>query len=92
MRNLNTLSLIDDSAERTYLIPDDIPAMEVIPATSGQPGLGPILRIPNGAEIECCDEGFNEKTVKVRWQGKFYFVFREDLPTQRKPTAKYACC
>lgn len=92
MSNVNTLSSIDDSAKQRYfLLPDNIAAMEVIPSTAGELGLGPVLRIPEGAEIEYCGEGFNEHTVKVRWHGKPYFVYREDLPSQRKPAAWFAC-
>lgn len=92
MSNANTLSSIDDSAEQGYfLLPDNIAAMEVIPSTAGELGFGPVLRIPEGAEIEYCSEGFNEHTMKVRWHGKPYFIYREDLPSQCKPAARFAC-
>jgi hypothetical protein len=92
MCNVNTFSSSDDSDEQRYLLPDNIAAMEIIPSTTGEPGLGPVLRIPEGAEIEYCGEGFSKQTVKVRWRGKFYFVFRDDLPTQRGRLAQRACC
>ncbi|HEY7305382.1 MAG TPA: hypothetical protein VH601_14765, partial [Bryobacteraceae bacterium] len=84
MWNGNTLPSFDISAEQTYLLSDNIAAVELIPSATGEPGLSPVSRIPEGAEIETCGAGFNEQTVKVRWRGKFYFVFLEDLPIQRK--------
>jgi hypothetical protein len=90
MWNANTPYSIDDSTGQRYLLRDNIAAMEVMPSTAGEPSLSPVLRIPEGAEIEYCGEGFNEQTVKVRWREKFYFVFREDLQAQRRPAAKYA--
>jgi hypothetical protein len=92
MWNANTPPGIDEPVEQRYLLTDNIAAMEVIPSTAGESGLGPMLRLPKGAAIEYCGEGFNEQTVKVRWHGKLYFVYREDLATQRKPTARFACC
>lgn len=41
--------------------------------------LGLLTQITPHFPIEVCGEGFNEKTIRVRVQGQFYFVFREDL-------------
>ena len=92
MWNPNALSFSDDVSEQAYTLSDDIVAMELVPAVTGEPRLGPLSKIPEGAEIECCGEGFNERIVKARWRGKFYFVFLQDLECQPKLTAKYACC
>jgi len=57
-----------------------IPAFELHPEINGQSKLGTISRLPDGALLEVCGEGFNNRTVKVRMGGKYYFVFRSDLP------------
>jgi hypothetical protein len=41
--------------------------------------LGPITQLPETAQVEICGDGFNDRTVKVRWNNSLYFVFREDL-------------
>ena len=91
MWNLSALSIPDDvAAEKAYTLSNEIPAMELIPAPNGETRLGPVSRIPEGAELEACGQGFNDRTLKVRCQGKFYFVFLQDLELQRKPAAKCA--
>ncbi len=92
MEPVNTLCSFDILAEQRYSLPDDISAIEVIPSPGAEVYLGPILRIPEGAEVEYCGAGFDDHTLNVRWRGKCYFVFREDLQTRHKPAAMYACC
>lgn len=41
--------------------------------------LGQLETLPAGATVEVCGAGYNEKTVKVRCQGEFFFVFEGDL-------------
>jgi hypothetical protein len=84
MWNPDTLSIPDNAPEQTYTLPEDILAMELTPFGTPEPRLGLASKIPQGAEIECYDQGFNEQTVKVRWRGRLYFVFRQDLKTQCK--------
>ena len=79
-------------SEQRVLLPEDIAAIEIIPSATGEIGLGPISKIPFGAEIECCGKGFNEQTMKIRWRGKTYFIFREDLETEQESAAKCAAC
>lgn len=92
MWNPDALSISDNVSQKKYSLSDDILAMEIVPAVAGDVRLGPISKIPEGANIECCGQGFNERTVKVRWRGMIYFVFVQDLETQRKPAARHACC
>jgi hypothetical protein len=75
MLRMNEVFSIGISAEQRYLLPDDTAAIEVIASVAGAQGLGPVLRIPKGADIECCGKGF-------------YYIFREDLPILRKAAAK----
>ena len=46
---------------------------------SGKAKLGTILQLPAGSNVELCGDGFNPRTVKVRHQNSYYFVFEEDL-------------
>lgn len=45
--------------------------------------LGTILQLPEGAQIRLIGDGFNERTVKVSWEGANYFIFLEDLAQDR---------
>jgi hypothetical protein len=43
--------------------------------------------LPKGAEVDVCGEGFNERSVTVRWHGQLFFVYRQDLECPRNPFA-----
>ena len=57
-----------------------IPAFELVPEPNGQSKLGTISRLPCRAMLEVCGDGFNNRTIKVRMDATYYFVFRSDLP------------
>jgi hypothetical protein len=63
----------------SHLLAKNISAIELNGIEGGKARLGPVLQLPNGAQLDVCGEGFNEKTVKIRLNGKYYFVFRSDL-------------
>jgi hypothetical protein len=69
--------------ETTYLLSEDISAFEIISGqTAGQAEgerFGPICRLPQAACLEVCGDGFNDRTVKVRYAHRSYFVFLQDL-------------
>jgi len=54
-------------------------AIQLIPSCENRARLGALTQIPQNAELEICGDGFDERTVKVRWQDSFYFVFRDDI-------------
>ena len=62
----------------------NISAIQVTTEPDGHTRLGAISQLPQGAVPEICGEGFNQQTVKVRWEGVSYFVFREDLKIEPK--------
>ena len=66
-------------AEDSYSIPRKIAAIEVL--GPGQQGakLGAVTQLPSSTRVEVCGSGFNERTVKIRSNGHYYFVFRQDL-------------
>jgi hypothetical protein len=76
--------------EDRYTLSEDIYAMQLLPGNGVNAILGPVVKIPKGKELEGCGPGFNERTMKVRCDGFFYFVFLQDLELQRKPAAKAA--
>lgn len=62
-----------------YCLARNAPAMQIIPDGTGKVRLGTLVRLPDGAEVELCGEGFDDHTAKVLWHGASYYVFREDL-------------
>jgi hypothetical protein len=58
-----------------------ISALQLVQAREGQGKLGPLSQLAPGTDVEICGDGYNEKTTKVRVQGVYFFVFREDLET-----------
>ena len=67
------------SAEQLYSLSKSIAAIEVIPSEKEHAGLGAVMQLPYGARIEVCGKGFNDSTVKIRLNNKYYFVFEQDL-------------
>lgn len=61
------------------IVPPRISAIPVLAADTGAKELGTITQLPRGAELHISGEGFNDRTVKVRCQDSFYFVFRDDI-------------
>jgi hypothetical protein len=65
---------------KTYVLSRRIAAIRLTRAADGRRGkLGGILQLPAGARLDCCGDGYNERTVKVHCGGEFYFVFLQDL-------------
>jgi hypothetical protein len=67
------------SAEQLYSLSKCIAAIEVVPTQKDHAGLGTVMQLPYGARIEVCGKGFNDSTVKIRLNNKYYFVFEQDL-------------
>ena len=62
--------------------------LKILAVPEGRARLGSILTIPERAEVEMCGAGFNERTVRICWQGKYYFAFQEDVVAQCGGTEK----
>jgi hypothetical protein len=56
-----------------------IAAVNICKGEDGAARMGLIAQLPKGAGVEICGEGFNERTLKVRWGDRFYFVFSQDI-------------
>lgn len=63
------------------------PAIQLERKENGCARLGLLLQLPRGASLEICGEGFNERTVKVRTNNQYYFVFRQDIEAPRAMAA-----
>jgi hypothetical protein len=63
----------------SYTLDSDIPAIQILPSESDGFGLSPVSKLPQGAEVAPCGNGFDLHTLKVRYQGHYYYVFRRDL-------------
>lgn len=69
----------------TYTLPHTIAAIPLSYARDGRPELGTMCQLPEGTELEICGDGFNDRTVKVRWEGQSYFVFVDDVAVNESP-------
>lgn len=67
------------SSGLSYTLVSEIPAIQILPSTDGKIDLGPVSRLPQGAELSPCGKGFDPQTVKVRSHGNYYYVFLRDL-------------
>jgi hypothetical protein len=72
-------------AQSSYKLTEAIPAFEIISGENGAERFGPVCRLPAGAELEACGEGFNQRSLKVQCGDRHYFVFLQDLPLQPQP-------
>jgi hypothetical protein len=66
--------------ESTSSLSREISAVQLEQAPEqGRARLGDLKTLPAGATIEVCGAGYNERTVKIRCGGEFFFVFQGDL-------------
>lgn len=72
----------------TFNLTRNIPAIQALSDPDGTMRLGTILQLPEGTQVHVCGDGFNERTVKVLWEGAYFFVFLEDLELGRALRAR----
>jgi len=83
--SVNPLYLSDTVApNESYTLSDDIAAMQILPLNDFGARLSPVSRLPRGARIYARGDGFDSQTLKVEYQGQYYFVFLDDLEPHRK--------
>jgi hypothetical protein len=68
----------------------NITAIELISSETGKISLGPVLQLPSGASLEVCGEGFNDHTVTVKCNQRYYFVFLNDFENLNEQSSCYA--
>lgn len=76
--------------EKRYCLTKNAPAIQITPDGNGKLRLGTLVRLPEGAEVEICGEGFDRQTAKVVWEGANFYVFLDDL--QAKQAAVQRAC
>lgn len=74
-------------SQSTYVLPRNVPAIQVIPDGLGRIRLGTVVKLPEGAEVHDCGEGFDQQTRKVCWQGGFYYIFTHDMELSKAARA-----
>ncbi len=74
--------------QSSYTLGKRVSAIQILPpGEDGTRRLGLITQLPEGAEVNVGGPGFNDRTVKVSWEGSSYFVFLEDLDAVKKRVA-----
>ncbi|MDQ2777249.1 MAG: hypothetical protein M3Y57_20380 [Acidobacteriota bacterium] len=63
-------------------LPREISTIQIIAAGEEKARMGLIVSIPAVSEVELCGIGFNDRTVRICWQGGYYFVFLDDLAAE----------
>jgi hypothetical protein len=67
--------------EQSHTLSRNIAGIQLVPVEGKQGRLGIVSQLPPGSRLEFCGDGYDTRTIKVRCEGKFYFVFLQDLET-----------
>lgn len=70
---------------KTHVLKEEIPAVQLVDMEHGHAHWGPLIRLPRGAELQECGDGFDDQTRLVRFSGCFYIVFVQDLNLSMHP-------
>ena len=77
--NVNSQSIPEyHTVQETLTVPKELSALELI-ATSNGTRSRQFTPVPKGACLQVCGHGFNERTVKVHWEGRLCYVFLQDV-------------
>lgn len=68
-----------DYAKTFCVLPKNTSAIQIIPDGYDRIRMGTLLQLPEGARVEINGEGFDDRTVRIAWEGSSYYAFREDL-------------
>ena len=68
-----------DYAKTFCVLPKNTSAIQIIPDGYDRIRMGTLLQLPEGARVEIKGEGFDDRTVRIAWEGSSYYAFREDL-------------
>jgi hypothetical protein len=67
--------------EQSYTLSRTIAGIQLIPGEGKKGRLGNVSQLRPGSVLDFCGDGYNDRTVKVRCDGSFYFVFLQDVQT-----------
>ena len=71
---------VEPVAQGPVILAKPIAAIEVLPAKeNGLLRLGLLSRLPAGAVLHICGDGFDKTNRKGVRDGQYYFVFREEI-------------
>jgi len=56
-----------------------IPAIQIRVGDESNNPKGSIVHLPAHGQLQIAGDGFDERTVRVIYQGSSFYVFREDL-------------
>lgn len=65
--------------EDVITLKKDVSALEIVRREDITGPFGVLAQISKGSRVEICGGGFNERTYRVRFQDRLFFVFRQDL-------------
>jgi len=68
-----------DLMEPTITLKKDVSALEIVRKKNASGPFGAPAPISKGSRLEIFGTGFNERTLRVRFQDRLFFVFRQDL-------------
>ncbi len=79
-RNEQTTSTSEPAwTEGAITLKRDVSALEIVRRENVTGHFGVLAQISKGSRLEICGSGFNERTYRVRFQDRLFFVFRQDL-------------
>ena len=64
---------------RSYTLSRTIAGIQLVPINDKKGRLGGVSQLCSGSLLQLCGDGYDARTVKVRCDGNFYFVFLQDV-------------
>jgi hypothetical protein len=63
----------------TITLNKEVSALELVRRENVSGHFGVLAQISKGSTLEICGDGFNERTYRVLYGNRLFFVFRQDL-------------
>jgi hypothetical protein len=86
-QNTKNRAALAAEPEGTVMLRKDVSALEIVRREDAKGHFGVIAQIAKGSILQICGVGFNERTYKVQFQNRLFFVFSQDLGFE----ASYSC-
>jgi hypothetical protein len=80
---------VETNTGHSYTLQRGIPAVELVAIEKDRECWGPLIKLPRGASLEFCGDGFDSEMLRVRSAGCLYVIFRQDLDSDQRDTGKY---
>jgi len=82
----------DSLALDSYVLKQEIPALQLVATENGYARWGPLIRLPRGAELHEFGAGFDDQTILVRSSNSFYMIFEQDLVASQSSKREKRVC